>query len=196
MFFTVCGFWVAVVFIAFFIFRKKNALQKKKGGKGVHNVEVELGEVFGKSHEINFFLPIIEENNRQKNEKHVENSNTDTDEDEDLGEEVDIDDFEVEYDDDVGMDFQSYPSSAFAETVAADVQEEMMQEGMLFDNLRQAIKIVENLDANALSKDVAGEEPVKHARRVFKMLDETELLQKMRSITPEMNARMDVIMNE
>jgi hypothetical protein len=182
MFFITCSLWIGLV-LAIYYFWKKCASQKRKDNA---KATLLLTEVFGKSHEVSFFLPIAEKNNRQNNIDNVDNNGYEG--------ELEIEDFEVEYeyDDDVWQDFPTFPSSVFVE----DDKDDAAAGGLLFDDIRRAVRVVESLEASMLNEETAEQvESVGQVRHVFKMLDETELLQKMRSVTPEMNARMEALMD-
>jgi hypothetical protein len=168
LFFAACALWVAIALT--FFFATNFARQKKKKSSSVLFVQ---DDVFGESQAVRFFLPAADKDSEEMVE-------------------IDADSFEVKYEDsDIGLDFSRYPSDAFVETESKD---DTPVQGMLFDDIRkavQAVQMVKSREAiNTLSADT-----LQQTRRTFRMLDESDLLEKMRNMIPEMNARMEAFMD-
>ncbi|MDR1416391.1 MAG: hypothetical protein LBJ57_03090 [Prevotellaceae bacterium] len=155
-----------------------SALQKKKAASGV---AISLEEVFGTSQAVAIFLPTADGNNRQ-------NDNADDENDGIEFVALEADEFDVAYgDDDVGTDFSSAPPDSLTEE---EHKNDMAAQGLLFGDIQQAVKAIETLSAGM--EDSA---PAQQARRVFRMLDETELLDKMRRIKPAVSAQLEALMD-
>lgn len=182
IYFIVSALWIIIILT--FFFRKSFAFKKKKSSSNILHLPDDVNDVFGKSKSQSqvdtFFLSADNKNFHQKNE----NSEDDVDE-------IDIDAFELEYEDeDIGLDFPHYPPDAFVEGESND--DSVLVQGMSFEDIRHAVNVVESGE----TAEMLGTEAVQHARRVFRMLDETELLEQMRNIVPEMSVRMEALLDE
>jgi hypothetical protein len=183
IYFIVSALWVIIISAIFF--RKSFATKKKKNSSNRLHLKNDAGSVFGKSQSQveTFFLPVGNKNSSQKNE------NADG---EGYVDEINIDAFEVEYKDgDLGLDFSRYPSDAFAEEEESN-NDSVPVQGISFEDIRRAVNVVKNGETPAMLTPSAAQQ----TRRVFKMLDETELLEKMRNIIPEISVRMEAFMDE